>query len=116
MTENVSNIRYEWCKVIDETIKAPVWSLTLDLLSTNSEQLGHFLVYRAYKAKNCLVDVNLLVSEFQTALVKAVSQIRKAEEKAHALELASQGLETLSVEQAVKHALKRGDDLSFEQA
>lgn len=105
MTENVSNIRYEWCKAVDETVKAPVWTLTLDLLSTNNEQLGHFLVYRAYKAKSCLVDVNLLVSEFQTALVQAVSQIRKAEEKAHAAEQASKELETASVNRAMKPAL-----------
>jgi hypothetical protein len=114
--DNQPDRRYEWCKVVDETVKAPVWTLTLDLLSANNEQLGYFLVYRAYKVKNCLVDVNLLVSEFQTALVEAVSRILRAEEKAWALEPAPVGFETASVEIAMKHALKGAEDLSFEQA
>jgi UDP-GlcNAc:undecaprenyl-phosphate GlcNAc-1-phosphate transferase len=114
-TESNTDHRYEWCKVIDETIKAPVWTLTLDLLSANNQQLGYFLVYRAYKTKTCLVDVNLLVSDFQTALVEAVSRILKAEEKAQVAELAPMGFDTASVENAMKHALKGADDLSFEQ-
>jgi UDP-GlcNAc:undecaprenyl-phosphate GlcNAc-1-phosphate transferase len=110
-----NDLRYEWSKVIDETVKAPVWTLTLDLLSASNHQLGYFLVYRAYKTKNCLVDVNLLVSDFQIALVEAVSRILRAEEKVRIVERSPKGFEPATVESAMKHALKGADDLSFEQ-
>lgn len=113
--EESGDRRYEWSKEIDETIKAPVWTLTLDLLSAGNQQLGYFLVYRAYKTKSCLVDVNLLVSDFQNALVEAVSRILRAEEKARLVELSPIGFETAVVENAMKQALKGADDLSFEQ-
>jgi UDP-GlcNAc:undecaprenyl-phosphate/decaprenyl-phosphate GlcNAc-1-phosphate transferase len=108
--ERQNELRYEWSKVMDESVKAPVWTLTLDLLSADRQQLGYFLVYRAYQSKSCLVDVNLLVSDFQSALVEAVARLLRAEERVQVLELSPVGFEA-----AAKQVLKSADELSFEQ-
>jgi UDP-GlcNAc:undecaprenyl-phosphate GlcNAc-1-phosphate transferase len=103
---------YEWNKSVQETIKAPEWTLTLDLISGNHQQLGYFLVYRAYSEKSCLVDVNLLVSVFQTALVEAIARILAHEDKVHIATFATQRIEAIAVG-TVRQSV---DDFHLEQA
>jgi UDP-GlcNAc:undecaprenyl-phosphate GlcNAc-1-phosphate transferase len=71
---------FQWSKAAEEGKSSPVWTLTLDLLSPDNEQLGYFLVYHTYNKGNCKVDVNLLISMLQAALVEAILRIRDAEE------------------------------------
>jgi hypothetical protein len=75
---------YRWRKPIVESKQVAVWTLTLDLMSPDQRQLGYFLVYNTYNNSNCMVDVNLLISELQKALAVAISRIMKATEAAYA--------------------------------
>lgn len=52
-----------------------VWTLTLDLVTSERERCGYFSLYRAYSDKPLLADVNLLTSGFQLALGDAISRI-----------------------------------------
>jgi UDP-GlcNAc:undecaprenyl-phosphate GlcNAc-1-phosphate transferase len=80
---------YAWQKQLSETSfersYLPAWSLKLDLIDTAQEFLGAFTVYRACNNKPLLVDINLLTTEFRTALSMAV---------AHATEFAEERLLT----------------------
>jgi UDP-GlcNAc:undecaprenyl-phosphate/decaprenyl-phosphate GlcNAc-1-phosphate transferase len=97
---------YEWNKAVTEAGKTPVWTLTLDLISSSHQKLGYFLVYRAYSDKSCLVDVNLLVSSFQMALVEAIARILILEEddRVYVAKPAMQRMEALAVESVLKGA------------
>lgn len=48
------------------------WSLTLDLTKVSGEKLGTFSLYRQCNGHPLLVDVNLLISGFNTALTEAL--------------------------------------------
>jgi UDP-GlcNAc:undecaprenyl-phosphate GlcNAc-1-phosphate transferase len=52
-----------------------VWTITLDLVTSEKERCGHFSLYRAYSDKPLLADINLLTSGFQLALGDAVSRM-----------------------------------------
>ena len=52
-------------------LPAANWFFTLDLC-VRDDRLGSFTLYRAYSDKPLLVDVNLLISDFHTALAEAV--------------------------------------------
>ncbi|MFP5262038.1 MAG: MraY family glycosyltransferase [Blastocatellia bacterium] len=54
---------------------APVWTITLDLVTSGKEGCGYFSLYRAYSDKPLLADVNLLTSEFHLALGDAVRRM-----------------------------------------
>jgi UDP-GlcNAc:undecaprenyl-phosphate GlcNAc-1-phosphate transferase len=54
---------------------AHVWTVTLDLVTSEREVCGYFSLYRAYNDKPLLADINLLTSGFQLALGDAVSRI-----------------------------------------
>lgn len=56
----------------DEHSNASEWALTLDLKKTDGKQLGTFSLYRQCNGHPLLVDVNLLISGFNTALTRAV--------------------------------------------
>jgi UDP-GlcNAc:undecaprenyl-phosphate GlcNAc-1-phosphate transferase len=51
---------------------APEWTLKLDLKKTDGTQLGTFSLYRQCNGHPLLVDVNLLISGFNTALSEAL--------------------------------------------
>lgn len=48
------------------------WALTLDLKKPDGKQLGKFSLYRQCNGHPLLVDVNLLISGFNTALAEAL--------------------------------------------
>lgn len=51
---------------------APEWALTLDLKKTDGKKIGEFSLYRQCNGHPLLVDVNLLISGFNTALTEAL--------------------------------------------
>jgi UDP-GlcNAc:undecaprenyl-phosphate GlcNAc-1-phosphate transferase len=50
------------------------WTLTLDLKTTNDRSLGSFSLYRECSGSALLVDINLLISGFNAALVDALER------------------------------------------
>lgn len=56
----------------DEHEKSPVWALTIDLHRTDGDRLGTFSLYRHCNGHPLLIDVNLLISGFNTALTEAI--------------------------------------------
>lgn len=61
----------------------PRWTLHLELITTRNQKVGTFSLYRAYSTSSLLIDVNLLIVNFQTALADAIdraSQISLCEE------------------------------------
>lgn len=84
---------YAWQKQPSETSfersHLPAWSLTLDLIDPAQQGLGAFTVFRACNDKPLLVDINLLTTEFRTALANAV---RRAAERGEERRLAEEQL------------------------
>ncbi len=53
----------------------PSWKLTLDLVNTSNQRRGSLVVYRMYGPRDLQLDVNLLTSEFPTALANALDRV-----------------------------------------
>jgi UDP-GlcNAc:undecaprenyl-phosphate/decaprenyl-phosphate GlcNAc-1-phosphate transferase len=70
------NVGFRWSKPglasIGET--TPLWSISLDLLSSANRRRGTLLVRRMYSSRDLQVDVNLLTSAFPTALADALDR------------------------------------------
>lgn len=49
-----------------------MWSLNLDLVSTNNHYCGTLLIFRSYANRNLQLDINLLTSDLATALADAL--------------------------------------------
>jgi UDP-GlcNAc:undecaprenyl-phosphate GlcNAc-1-phosphate transferase len=80
---SVTKFDYVWSKDGEDHEKhGAVWKLLLDLVAEDGQKLGSLEIYRAYCNKPCLVDVSLLVSHFQMALVAATQRILSAERRA----------------------------------
>jgi UDP-GlcNAc:undecaprenyl-phosphate/decaprenyl-phosphate GlcNAc-1-phosphate transferase len=77
MASNHGDIHFRWNK--PGTIVTPglygAWSLSLDLLTTSNRKRGSMLVHRRYTEHPLQLDVNLLTTEFPTALADAVDRI-----------------------------------------
>jgi hypothetical protein len=52
----------------------PTWKLSLDLVTTSNLRRGSLVVYRIYGPRDLQLDVNLLISEFPTALADALGR------------------------------------------
>ncbi len=52
----------------------PRWALHLELITTLNSKVGSFSLYREYNARPLLIDVNLLIVNFQMALADAVER------------------------------------------
>ena len=52
----------------------PTWNLSLDLVTTSNQRRGSLVVYRVYSRRDLQLDVNLLISEFPTALADALNR------------------------------------------
>jgi UDP-GlcNAc:undecaprenyl-phosphate GlcNAc-1-phosphate transferase len=52
----------------------PRWTLNLELITTQNQRLGHFSLYREYNARPLLIDINLLIANFRTALADALDR------------------------------------------
>ena len=52
----------------------PRWALHLELITTRNQKVGNFSLYREYSARPLLIDVNLLIVNFQMALADAVDR------------------------------------------
>jgi hypothetical protein len=53
---------------------APVWTLGLELLSTANRSRGTLVVHRVYSQRDLQLDVNLLTSDFPSALADALDR------------------------------------------
>jgi len=52
-----------------------VWTITLDLLSSANRRRGTFVVHRLYSTRDMQLDINLLTSDFPSALADSVDRI-----------------------------------------
>ncbi len=78
------NYSYEWSRS-EELDEVACWTLKLELISEDKQQLGHFSISRASSDKALLIDVNLFICEFQAALIGALERARdSAKAKANA--------------------------------
>jgi UDP-GlcNAc:undecaprenyl-phosphate GlcNAc-1-phosphate transferase len=77
MASNHGDIHFRWNK--PGTLVTPglygAWSLSLDLLTTSNRKRGSMSVHRRYAEHPLQLDVNLLTTEFPTALADAVDRI-----------------------------------------
>ena len=53
----------------------PSWKLTLDLVTTTSKPRGSLVLYRSYGSHDLQLDINLLTSEFPSALADALDRV-----------------------------------------
>jgi UDP-GlcNAc:undecaprenyl-phosphate GlcNAc-1-phosphate transferase len=53
----------------------PSWKLALELVTTRNHRCGSFTVYRTYSHRDLQLDVNLLTSEFPSALANALDRV-----------------------------------------
>jgi UDP-GlcNAc:undecaprenyl-phosphate/decaprenyl-phosphate GlcNAc-1-phosphate transferase len=74
LEELANGFKLSWQKPngTEDHSKEPAWSLTLDLQKSDGDRLGTFSLYRYCNGHPLLVDVNLLISGFNTALTKAL--------------------------------------------
>jgi UDP-GlcNAc:undecaprenyl-phosphate/decaprenyl-phosphate GlcNAc-1-phosphate transferase len=72
-----NGLSYCWNKpaTVKTLDNAAVWTITLDLLSSTNHRRGRLLVNRAYSKRDVQLDINLLTSEFPTALADAVDRV-----------------------------------------
>jgi UDP-GlcNAc:undecaprenyl-phosphate/decaprenyl-phosphate GlcNAc-1-phosphate transferase len=54
---------------------AAMWGITLDLLTSSSRRRGNLTIHRFYREHPLQLDVNLLASEFPTALADALDRV-----------------------------------------
>lgn len=54
---------------------AGMWGLTLELLTSSSRRRGSITIHRLYREQPLQLDVNLLASEFPTALADALDRV-----------------------------------------
>ncbi len=74
LEETGGELQIIWRKGSEIEPLEPRWSITLDL-SVQGERLGSFTLYRAYNEKPLLLDVNLLISVFQTSLAESLYRL-----------------------------------------
>jgi UDP-GlcNAc:undecaprenyl-phosphate GlcNAc-1-phosphate transferase len=66
-----------------------VWTLSLELINTNKQKCGLFILYRAYNNRPLMMDINLLTSQFQVALADAVERVKGKTGSEHAIQLSA---------------------------
>ena len=52
-----------------------MWGITLELLTSSSRRRGNLTIHRFYREHPLQLDVNLLASEFPTALADALDRV-----------------------------------------
>ncbi|MFZ3266479.1 MAG: MraY family glycosyltransferase [Terriglobales bacterium] len=69
--------RFHWSKFphMQAISSAPSWKLTLDLVTTSNQPRGSLIVYRTYSDRDLQLDVNLLTSQFPSALADALDRV-----------------------------------------
>jgi hypothetical protein len=73
-----SNRHFHWSKFphMMAISSQPTWKLSLDLVTTSNLRRGSLVVYRIYGPRDLQLDVNLLISEFPTALADALGRAK----------------------------------------
>jgi UDP-GlcNAc:undecaprenyl-phosphate GlcNAc-1-phosphate transferase len=77
MANHAGHLLYTWRKStsndrLEEA--AATWSMQLGLVSPDGREWGSLTLYRLYREEPLLLDIDLLISEFQTQLAESVSQ------------------------------------------
>jgi UDP-GlcNAc:undecaprenyl-phosphate GlcNAc-1-phosphate transferase len=75
MANHAGGLVYQWRRgsVANLPEDAPAtWLLQLGLVSPDGRAWGSFSLYRVYKEQTLLLDIDLLISEFQTQLTESV--------------------------------------------
>ncbi len=74
--------RFHWSKFphMLAISSEPSWKLTLDLVTTSNQPRGSLIVYRSYSDRDLQLDVNLLTSQFPSALADALDRVLAAPE------------------------------------
>ena len=69
--------RFHWTKFprMLAISSEPSWKLTLDLVTTSNQPRGSLVVYRTYSDRDLQLDVNLLTSQFPSALADALDRV-----------------------------------------
>ncbi len=72
-----TNRHFQWSKFphMAAISNQPSWKLTLDLVTTSNRRRGSLVVYRIYSPRDLQLDVNLLTSEFPSALANALDRV-----------------------------------------
>ncbi|MGA9771223.1 MAG: MraY family glycosyltransferase [Blastocatellia bacterium] len=70
--ETSDNQMFVWDK--EGAGENPRWTLNLELITSRKQRVGKFSLYRVYDARPLLIDVNLLIVNFQIALADAVDR------------------------------------------
>jgi UDP-GlcNAc:undecaprenyl-phosphate/decaprenyl-phosphate GlcNAc-1-phosphate transferase len=73
MSVEIDGLYYDWSKNSLQT-KGPRWQIALDLVSTRGLPVGALIVYRAYSSRSLRLDINLLTTDFGTAVADAVER------------------------------------------
>jgi UDP-GlcNAc:undecaprenyl-phosphate/decaprenyl-phosphate GlcNAc-1-phosphate transferase len=74
---SAANRNFHWSKVphMSAISSQPSWKLALDLVTTSTQRRGSLVVYRIYSRRDLQLDVNLLTSEFPSALADALDRV-----------------------------------------
>jgi UDP-GlcNAc:undecaprenyl-phosphate/decaprenyl-phosphate GlcNAc-1-phosphate transferase len=68
-------VRWEKARHAHSLDGLPVWSLSLDLMSSSNRHRGVFIVRRIYSRRDLQLDINLLTSDFPLALADALDRV-----------------------------------------
>ena len=73
----VDSASIQWSKFpqVITTVNLPSWKLSLDLVTLSNRRRGSLIVRRYYAQRDLQLDVNLLTSEFPTALADALDRV-----------------------------------------
>ncbi len=72
--ENNHHLHWQKFPHITAISNEPSWKLTLDLVTKSNRRRGSLVVYRIYSRRDLQLDVNLLTSEFPSALADALDR------------------------------------------
>jgi UDP-GlcNAc:undecaprenyl-phosphate GlcNAc-1-phosphate transferase len=73
-----SDLYFTWGRV-GSAFSLPAWSMSLELSMPGSDRQGYLVVYKQYAPDALRVDINLLLQEFRTVLVQALSRALASE-------------------------------------
>jgi hypothetical protein len=70
-----------WSKALDAELSdyefLPRWELKLELKAATTEKLGEFSLHRSCNGKSLMLDINLLTTDFQSALTAAIERVNQ---------------------------------------
>jgi UDP-GlcNAc:undecaprenyl-phosphate/decaprenyl-phosphate GlcNAc-1-phosphate transferase len=75
-TSRRNEVTLHWRKTMSGSVEGLAsWTLSLDLVSSSDRHRGILSVHRAYSSRHLQLDINLLTSEFPSAIADALDRI-----------------------------------------